>query len=232
MGFWERLDKYIRGGPAAVDKPFALLSQQEFEQQVTSAITERLGEHGFAPSGKRRWTRQCGPGILGLVALQGLKTEYVPAWGVSLDFVPHLSGGNVGWHRTPKSARFDLSYQPLDYDEDLRPWEISRFATAEELRIEARVFASRVSDSAVRFLEPLTSATVLLEAFEAKRNRRSLRLAFEHYPQEMLSYAFVLARAGHAEAARDAFSRFVESHQVSAPAQSELSRLLSEAEVR
>ena len=31
-----------------------------------------------------------------------------PAWGFSLDFVPHLAGGKIKWHRTEKSALFDV----------------------------------------------------------------------------------------------------------------------------
>lgn len=54
-------------------------------------------------------------------------------WGFSLDFVPHVTtGGETKWHRTPKSARFDLVYRPIDYaalDSERRDWDVSPFAT-------------------------------------------------------------------------------------------------------
>lgn len=43
--------------------------------------------------------------------------SYVPIWGISLDFVPHVAGNRLAWHRTDKSARMDLVYDPVDFDE-------------------------------------------------------------------------------------------------------------------
>ena len=33
---------------------------------------------------------------------------YAPSWGISLAMVPHLSGQTAKWHRTHKSAAFDI----------------------------------------------------------------------------------------------------------------------------
>jgi hypothetical protein len=35
-------------------------------------------------------------------------------WGFSLDFVPHISGGRVQWHRTDKEAMLDAIVDPKD----------------------------------------------------------------------------------------------------------------------
>lgn len=234
LSFWDRLDKYIKGGPRAVEKPFALLPQREVGQQIADALTERLGEYGFVAlgGGKRRWPRQNAPEILGMVELQVLKSDFTAIWGLSLAFVPHLTAkGEIAWHRTPKGAVFDLSYQPFDYEQDLRPWAISCFSTREELPGDSRLFASRVSESATRFLEPLTSTRPVLEAFEAKRARPYIRLGFDHYPQEMLAYAFVLARAGEVGRSKEALKRFAEHSQVPAATGTRLLSLLAEVPV-
>jgi len=234
VSFWDRLDKYIRGGPQAVEKPFTLLPQREVGQQVAHALGERLSEHGLVAVGgaKRRWARQNSPEILGLVELQSLKSDFTAVWGLSLTFVPHLTtSGEIAWHRTPKSAAFDLSYQPFDYEPDLRPWAISCFSTREELQVDSRLFASRVSESAARFLEPQTSTRPVLEAFEAKRVRPYIRLGFDHYPQEMLAYAFVLARAGEEGWSKEALKRFAEQHQVPTDTKARLLSLLAEVPV-
>jgi hypothetical protein len=234
LSFWDRLDKYIRGGPGTFNKPFALLPQREVGQQVADALSGLLSGHGFLSvgGGKRRWARPYAPQILGLVELQAVKSDFTAIWGLSLGFVPHLTTkGEITWHRTPKSAVFDLSYQPFDYEQDLRPWAVSCFSTREELPGDSRLFASRVSESAARFLEPLTSLRPVLEAFEAKRTRPYIRLGFDHYPQEMLAYTFVLSRAGEERRSKEALKRFAEQHQVPAATEGRLLSLLAEVRV-
>lgn len=231
MSFWDRLDKYIRRGPGTFEKPFALLPQRDVGQQVADALTERLSGFGLVAlgGGKRRWARQNAPDILGLVELQALKSDFTAIWGLSLAFVPHLTTkGEIAWHRTPKSAVFDLSYQPFDYEQDLRPWAISCFSTREELPVDSRLFASRVSESAARFLESLTSTRAVLDAFEAKRVRPYIRLGFDHYPQEMLAHAFTLARCGEEGRSKEALRRLAEQHQIPQGTEARLLSLLSE----
>lgn len=66
--------------------------------------------------------------VVELQALKGL--SYCPQWRLSLDFVPHITGGGkVRWHRTAKSARLDLVYRPIDFEPssaDTREWAVSR----------------------------------------------------------------------------------------------------------
>jgi hypothetical protein len=51
--------------------------------------------------------------ITHLIGLQSLKgSSYCLIWGVSLSFVPHAWASGVRWHRTRKSARFDLFEAP------------------------------------------------------------------------------------------------------------------------
>ena len=234
MSFWDRLGKYLRGGPSSVEKPFALLPQREVSQHVARALTERLSGYDFLAidSGEGRWTRQNAPEIVGMVELQALKSDITAIWGLSLAFVPRLtSKGEVTWHRTSKGAVLDLSYQPFDYEKDLRPWAISCFSTREELTLDSGLFATRVSESAALFVQPLTSTRLVLEAFEAKRSRPYIRLGFDHYPQEMLAYAFVLARAGEEQQSRDALRRCAEQHQMPSSTEAHLLSLLANVAV-
>jgi hypothetical protein len=133
---------------------------------------------------------------------------------VSLPFVPHLNtekGFAVEWHRLEKECRFDLSYNPLDYEERVVDWSVDQYTWPDTLESEVHQFAVLVASNASAFLDPLRSVEALLSAFEAKRNRKFIRLRFEDYPQEVLAYAFVLARLGQPERAREAFGTFERS---------------------
>lgn len=239
MSFWERLRKYISDGPQSVERPFALLPKKELETAVRLAVGGRLVGLGFQRIAKGRWVREEAPGIRGLVQLEQLKAECTAVWGVSLDFVPHLGEDfHLQWHREPRTARLDLSYDPLNHERDSTIWTVSQFSTMEELPRDAERFASRVADAVVNFLEPLRTIDGLLKAFEAKRARQYISLAFEHQPQEVLAYAFVLAKAGkpvEASAALQAYARslqqFVDSQgnprQVQANVMAKLGELLA-----
>lgn len=39
----------------------------------------------------------------------------MPRWGTSLDFVPHVRGEAVRFHRTNKGAVIDVLFDPIDF---------------------------------------------------------------------------------------------------------------------
>ena len=131
-------------------------------------------------------------------------------WGWSFDFVPHVSGGKLAWHRTDKSARLDV-------------WEVSRdFIEAgtgpARKKREAVMFSAYGPDRdgiadrhrrAFRTLLPLIRAYYagtdtpekLLESMEA-----GLSDSYYHFTQAVpltVSAAFLAAALGRAERSRE-----------------------------
>ena len=70
---------------------------------------KRLTSVGFTFIKRTKWTRVRTPGFRDLFEIMlGKGHVYYPSWGFSLDFVPHVSGSTVRWHRTDKSSLLDL----------------------------------------------------------------------------------------------------------------------------
>jgi len=217
-------------GPEAVPGPFALLSAEEFHGAVSTGLSPRLAEMGFSAVGKGRWTRDRVVHVRDLVRLQAMKgSSYSAAWGISLDFVPHLrSGGTIAWHKTPKSAMFDLVYDPLDYEGDTEAFALSLFDTKEELVVDVAVLANRLASALPAFFEPIRSLADVLSAFEAKPRRPFVRFGVQNYPQQQLALAFLLAKLGSRSAAVEALGQFVEQFEIVEPVAGRLGGLLEE----
>jgi hypothetical protein len=68
------------------------------------------------PGRPRKWVRARPPirDLIEVVAMKG--ASLIPRWGISLDFVPHVQGDAIRWHRSDKSAIADIVYDPVDFD--------------------------------------------------------------------------------------------------------------------
>lgn len=89
-------------------------SQDEIEELIHKPFHKILSSQGFQRSSKKLWVRRDLAPICHIFSLEPLgKTawQYAPAYGISLDFVPHISSGSLKWHRTVKSARYDLNFR-------------------------------------------------------------------------------------------------------------------------
>jgi hypothetical protein len=235
MSVWDRLKNYGSKGPQARSQPITLLPAKEFEAQVTADLDQSLSRIGVLKLAKRRWGKEWAPEINALVELEPLKGAFTAAWGISLPFVPHLTDDfAVDWHRTLRSARFDLSFHPRDYEEDRSAWAVGQLSTRDELAAESPSFAAQVAKGAEAFLKPLTTLDALPAAYAAKRDRPFVKFGLKNYPQEMLAYAFVLARCGRRaeaeEQMRSYWARlreFDDGSKIPASIEDELNRLLS-----
>ena len=99
MGHWDRILKYIRGGPSAIDGWPDPIPAAELTETVERTLGAALHAMGFATVAPRRWVFSTRAPVRDVVELQALKGAcYAPAWGLSLDFVPHLTAkGEVRW---------------------------------------------------------------------------------------------------------------------------------------
>jgi len=171
------------------------------DQIVQEVFSPPLNKLRFEQIERRKWVRSKKPLIREVVQLIAMKGAcFSPIWGFSLDFVPHISAGRVRWHRTAKSTRLDLSYDPYDYDE--RPCKICQFQSVEGMRITTAKLSDEVVTSSSEFFGPVRTVADLPRAFEEKLKRPTLRFGFLNYIQHPMAYAFVLAKCGRPRKAR------------------------------
>jgi hypothetical protein len=191
-----------------------LLEAAFIDSAVASTLGRELEAAGFLTVRPRFWVRSGTPPVRHVVRLGALKgAAYSPIWGISLDYVPHVAGrGTVKWHRTDKSARLDLTYDTVDHESD-RGWDLSAFSSAAEFSDRCRAMGPRLVRAVESFLAPLTSDVAIREAFEAKRTRPTTRFGFENYYQNVLAYAFTLARVGETVDARLWLARYLEAQE-------------------
>ena len=233
MGYWDRFLKYSRGGPEAIDGWPAPIPIDEFNAAVARTLGAALIENGFEAVAPRRWVRSSRAPIRDLLEIQALKgVSYSPMWGFSLDFVPHVTtSGEVKWHRTAKSARFDFAYRPVEYaplDSETRDWDFSPVATPDELQEDLARVTRMVIAQVVPFWERVRGIEDLVSVYREYPNRPSLGLPFGSFPQQVLASAFVLAKSGD-EAGRAELAEYIRAHDLAPDTAKKLEALLEQA---
>lgn len=233
MGFWDRFLNYTRGGPEAIDGWPAPIPIDEFNRALARTLGAALLENGFEAVAPRRWVRSSRAPIRDLLEVRALKgVSYAPLWGFSLDFVPHVTtSGETKWHRTPKSARFDFVYWPMDYvaaASDAREWHISPVATPEELQEDLSRVTRMVVAEAMPFWEQIRSIKDLPDVYREHRRRSPAGLPFGSFPQEVLAHAFVLARSGDDTALAE-LAEYIRASDVAPETAKKLEELLQQA---
>ena len=181
-------------GPQPLDRP---LDWPDARAGLIRKLSERLGPLGLHyktamdffeeesdDEGLRRTFRIHDP---------GMGRPLTAHWGYGLDFVPHLVGGRIGWHRTFATARRDL-------------WIVSRDGKPEAHRALGReVYISsiyRVIDDGVAQAQAFWAATRSLEAVTGVLLRASWQLraapgSESHIARRSpLSLPFALERLG------------------------------------
>ena len=88
-------------------REFNLLRPAERDAIVASHLNSPLQALGFVQVAPRRWVDGSTAPIRRMFEMQLLKGAAMEAkWGFSLDFVPHLVGDRIYWHRSNRAARF------------------------------------------------------------------------------------------------------------------------------
>lgn len=171
-----------------------------------------LRADGFVEIRHRVWARARVPEITDVFNIQALKgASLSPRWGFSVAFVPHVASGKVTWHRTLKSARLDIRYDPVDYTgnkESADPLLHTLYGEA-KLRDQAAVLAPLALTQAASFWGSVTAIADLPHVLQRLKDmdKKATRFGFYNYPTHPLSLAFVHARLGDRAAALDEFSR-------------------------
>ena len=129
---------------------YELVSANEMDDIFDETLGDALDEHGFEQVAPRKWVRSTKAPIRDLVHILAMKgASFVPCWGFSLDFVPHISGSSIRWHRTAKSSMFDLRYDPVDYDIGwMQEWGIASIDRKSTRLNSSHIQKSRMPSSA------------------------------------------------------------------------------------
>jgi hypothetical protein len=203
--------------------------KSELDAILADTFGAALIGYGFEQVDCRRWVRGTKQPIRELFSVVAMKGAcYSPCWGFSLDFVPHVSGSSVRWHRSAKAALFDLCYDPVDYTSNTGEWFIPSLQGHARARKEAARVARRALESALPWFEGVSTLADLAREFEAKKQRPSVRFGFYNYVQGPLAYAFLLARLGRWADAEAEISQYLEGSRARQPVKDRLLQLLSE----
>ena len=129
-------------------------------------------------------------------------------WGFSLDFVPHISGGRVRWHRTDKTAVLDVVLDPKGLHTVSYIHGSARLA--EGLRSLLPEATARARESWRR------GATFhgMLDLIQEIRDKHTNCFRYQNYTQLPLAYAFLLAKTGDSRSAEAELDQYALLHRL------------------
>ncbi|WP_157489200.1 hypothetical protein [Lysobacter sp. Root916] len=110
---------------------------------------------------------------------------YLYIWGISLDYVPHLKGNELAWHRTNRSSMFDLRFDPVDHFKRYNDWYMRSFSEAEDFRRQASAQLRKAWPMAVQFFERSQRVEQLPELFADQMSASTFRFWFKNYVQHL-----------------------------------------------
>lgn len=184
------------------------MSWPEFKERAFPVFDDAFGKLGFERFDKMEWVEPnaSDDGVRRIFFLEAFKGGGVtPAWGYSFDFVPHISGDTVHWHRTPKSAQPDVWIGAPKGEMDMKLLD-----PVERLESHLPRIAKRAAASATKFWKPvprLADLPGLFRSIEEIRRKRKLH-GFDLLTQGHLSWAFTLARLGEMSEAQERFNHW------------------------
>lgn len=202
---------------------FSIVTIDQIHKIVTPIVEPLLIPIGFKLQKRLHWLRSSDAPIRQIFCLRQWKGgQLAPAWGLSLDFVPHVSGNTIKWHRTEKTARLDLTF-----DTRSREFDIPYHHGPEPITQKApHVLDSAIVQANV-FWSNARTISELPGAFEkVKRHLSSGGLGFYNYTQHPIAYAFVLAMNDQPDAARAELDRWPLSPYLSEYVREKLAALL------
>jgi len=193
---------------------FNIVSADEIDKVLERDFGPAVFALGFTQVSNRKWVRSRVADIRDLIVIQALKgSDYSPIIGFSLDYVPHVAGQSMRWHRTEKSSRFDLRFDPLDYHEPLtdgfNQWIIDSIQGKRTAKRDARKVGRLTANHVKKTLDTVVTFEHLCDAFEAQIAREYVRFGFFNYIDQPLAYAFTLLRMGNIQKAKDMFDRWI-----------------------
>jgi hypothetical protein len=201
-----------------------MLSPSERDAIATLMLQERLGPLGLTEIAPRRWIDGSKPPARKLFELQLLKGASLKAcWGFSLDFVPHVSGSSIRWHRSDKTARLDVIVDPVALPQSCFLYGPARF------RAELQVLLPDAVAAAQRDWEIGSTYKGMLQLIREIRDKNTNCFGFRNYTQLPLAFAFLLAKTGDIVLAEQELEENLAMYSIKDAETAKLRRLLRES---
>jgi hypothetical protein len=179
--------------------PFEIVTIAASHAILQPVVAATLGGDEFEEVGPLKWVRSTDAPVRQVFCFRQWKGGVLaPSWGLSLDFVPHIAGGRLKWHRTPKSATCDLCVDSRD-----RALDIPYHHGPQPIReLGQQVVAAAVTQARALWHKYRT-LDHLLDAFKSVKQYYESQggLGFYNFIQHPLALAFVYARTGDLEKA-------------------------------
>ena len=180
--------------PSAQAEPrreFDLLLSAERDSILRSHLTAPLAEIGLIPIAPRHWVDGSAQPVRRMFEMSLLKGAGIVAqWGFSLDFVPHISGRGLRWHRSDRTAKLDVIVDPK------RACQTSFIHGAKWLHHDLK---GLVPDAIARATETWRRGETfegMLDILREIREQKTNRFGVSNYTQLPLAQMFLLAKTG------------------------------------
>jgi hypothetical protein len=202
-----------------------LLTAAERDAIVALHLNEHLLPLGLTPVGSRAWVDRSGTQAKRMFELALLKGAGMRArWGFSLDFVPHISGGRVRWHRSENTAMLDVIIDPSK-NVLLEPTSILGAARLHDDL--DRLLPAAVEKAKETWRRGVTERG-LLELVREIRERQTNYLPFDVYTQLPLTYVLLSAKLGDLAVAERELDHYISRLKVDDDVAAKLKQLARE----
>ena len=188
---------------------FQLLSATERDEIVASHLREHLPSLGLTEITPRRWIDGSQPPVRRLFELHLLKGAGIKVcWGFSLDFVPHISGGCVRWHRSDKTALLDLMIDPKDLPQLTYIYGSAHLADGLRGLLPQAISRAQVS------WRRGANFHGMLDIIREIRGRHTNCFGYCNYTQLPLTYSLLSAKIGDLKTAESELDQYIIKHKL------------------
>lgn len=205
---------------------FQEVTNQEIHDIASPIVMPLLEPLGFEFQKLLHWVNSDHAPVRQIFSLRKWKGgSLTPSWGLSLDFVPHLSGKKLRWHRTKKSAIFDLTVDAHD-----RELDMTYIKGPEVIQNKAPAVISEAIRRAIDFWVESDSIEKLPKSFQLVKKHLSFGgLGFYNYTQHPIAHSLVLAKNGRLSEAEAEMDIYIDRMRVSEDTQIKLREILNSA---
>lgn len=187
-----------------------------FADDLNLCLRTEWGFRDFEDVRRFRWVDQSSGPIRKIFEFQSLRVGYSARWGFSLDLVPLFHNGRFRWKRTPKSAEFDLSIDPVDVAGSVPEWcSLKYFPGAiSPSRAQIARVASQTAKAAHPDFARVASVSDLITLFEERAQLDFRRFSLENYVQTHLAWGIALVAVEKRGEGESHIAQFCEGHGI------------------
>jgi hypothetical protein len=198
-----------------------ILLSAERDAILASHLNEPLAALGLVQVAPRRWVDGSAPPARRVFEMRLLKSAGIMAnWGFSLDFVPHISGRRICWHRSDRTAMLDVHVDPRGLEKACFLWG------AEWLHRDLDRLVPVAVERAQETWRQGSTWTGMLDILQEIRERKSNRFSFHFYWHLPLTFVFLTAKTGDLASAQAALEEFVRDRKLSEDIAMKLGKLV------